>query len=635
LLDGIFFERFIRNINQQKYDMSDIRKFEEIKNETKISRRAVMRVVGAGVAGLVVGGVIGYGLSLATAPPGIKETVTQYITAAAQTVTSTVTMPATTYIETITKTVTAAGPPTGIVPTNKYEEAAIRYADQIWPNTALPTKEDLQKELMWYAKASERYRGATVRAVVEAQPLLNWEGEKLAPMFEDITGIKVVWEGTEDAIVMRKAREEAEVKAGVYDLISIDQDMNGFWTWHPGTVTDLTDFMDKHPDLIDPYLDLPDNSALSLNRDPNTLHIYNFNDYQKPTVSLYRKDWFQDPAEKSEFRRKYGYELKTPREWWIESLDSGKVEDDWTIEKSLNVAEHFTRPAKEQYGCIIGLKAGYGLSYQFNDGVTHVFALPSPFVKGPPLLGGIVPACRPYSITYGVGYKGKMTILGASVERGGNMNSPQGGEMFDYVVNKLRKYAPPRSLTISHVEAHIEFTRGDCAFQHHHFAAFVPTLNSPESKVKDVYEFSPLPVSEKYWRPGFPRGYWDCEGWIITIGSKNKEAAFLLSQFTWSKAVDVYKNLYGLMPVRWSSIAHPAMLAIDPLCGGLISLENSVAFKAYMAGTDEAWPEFPAYFEAVYPVVAEGIEKGWTGQRIADAAAASLDKMLKERGYIS
>ena len=619
--------------------MSDIKKLEEIKKESKISRRALMRVVGAGVAGLVVGGIIGYGISLARAPAEVRETVTSYITMAAETVTKTMTvtetMPAKTYVETITKTVTAAGPPVGITPTNKYEEAALRYADQIWPNTAHPTKEDLQSELMWYARASEKYRGATVRCVVEAQPLLNWEGEKLAPMFQDITGINVVWEGTEDAIVMRKAREEAEVKAGVYDLISIDQDMNGFWAWHPGTVTDLTEFMKAHPELVDPYLDLKDNSALSLNCDPNTLHVYNFNDYQKPTCTLYRKDWFTNDKEKRDFRAKYGFELKTPREWWLEALDTGKVEDDWTVEKSLKVAEHFFRPAEGRYGCILGLKAGYGLSYQFNDGVTHVFGLPSPFVKGPPLLGGEVPACRPYSITYGVGYKGKMTLMGASVERGGNMNGPGGGEMFDYVCNKLRQYAPPRSMTISHVEAHIEFTRGDCAFQHHHFCAFVPTLNAPESAVKDVYEFAPLPVSEKYWRPGMARGYWDCEGWIITIGSKNKEAAFLFSQFTWSKAVDVYKNLYGLMPIRWSTIAHPAMLAIDPLCGGLMSLENSVAFKAYMAGTDEAWPEFPAYFEAVYPVVAEGIEKGWTGQKIADEAAKSLDKMLIERGYIT
>jgi len=139
---------------------------------------------------------------------------------------------------------------------DKYIRAAEEAAEKIWPNTVL-TKKQLVDELTWFAKVSKPYRGVTIRACYESVPLTQWEEENLVPLFERVTGIKVLIEGIPGDETMRNMRMEAETKAGAYDTISIDQDMVGFFTLRGGAV-DLTEFMEKYPELISPYLDLED-----------------------------------------------------------------------------------------------------------------------------------------------------------------------------------------------------------------------------------------------------------------------------------------------------------------------------------------------------------------------------------------
>lgn len=51
----------------------------------------------------------------------------------------------------------------------------------------------------------------------------------------------------------------------------------------------------------------------------------------------YRKDWFEDPAEREAFRAKYGRDLAVPASW-------GEFRD---------VSEFFTRPEQKRYGCAV------------------------------------------------------------------------------------------------------------------------------------------------------------------------------------------------------------------------------------------------------------------------------------------
>ena len=57
----------------------------------------------------------------------------------------------------------------------------------------------------------------------------------------------------------------------------------------------------------------------------------------------YRKDWFEDEAEKKAFKDKYGRDLAIPETW----------------EQFAEVAAFFTRPEKKQYGCAILTGRGY------------------------------------------------------------------------------------------------------------------------------------------------------------------------------------------------------------------------------------------------------------------------------------
>ena len=51
----------------------------------------------------------------------------------------------------------------------------------------------------------------------------------------------------------------------------------------------------------------------------------------------YRKDWFEDPAEKEAFKAKYGYDLDVPKTW----------------DEMRDIAEFFHRPDEKRYGIAI------------------------------------------------------------------------------------------------------------------------------------------------------------------------------------------------------------------------------------------------------------------------------------------
>jgi glycerol transport system substrate-binding protein len=514
----------------------------------------------------------------------------------------------------------------------KYLDAAKKVAAKIGTDTVL-SQADLLKELEWFAMAAAPYRGQEVRACYEAVPLTMWEDENLTPMFQEITGIKVNIEGIAGDETMRKMRLEAETKVGAYDLINIDQDMVGFFTYIGGA-TDLTDLMDKNKKLNSPFLDLDDFTSDKISRNALNGHLYILCDYQKPCGTAYRKDWFTDAKNKADFKKKYGYDLKTPMEWFLQSQKTKNIKDDWTFEKSLDVAEFFTRPDDDMYGTIVGMKPGWHLAWFFNDVLDQCAGVGSKAI-GPPLKT-LPPHCRPWSQVFGVKYDtDKKTILGASKSRGGRLNDVQGVEAFNYLHFELPKYAPEAKIKeIDSVEAYVAFgIDGNYAFNLQHMA-FVPTYNGEDSKIAGNYEFAPIPVSEKYFQYGMVRGYWDAEGWAITEGSKHKEAAWLFAQFFTAKSTDVYKNLAGIMPIRYSTIKSKQMAAHDKEWGGIISLLQNSSFVDYNAGTDELWPGFPDTNEPVSTAVAEALGKGMDAQEMADLVAERMDAFLLEKGFI-
>jgi len=447
-----------------------------------------------------------------------------------------------------------------------------------------------------------------------------------------LTGINAEIQGIAGDETMMNMRMEAETKAGAWDLISIDQDMVGFFTQYGGA-TDLTELMKAHKELIGPYLDLDDYTSDKISRNPNTGGLYILCDYQKPTGTVYRKDWFTDPENQKAFKAKYGYDLKTPMEWYLKAVDTRNIKDDWTIEKSIDVAEFFTRPDKDMYGVICGLKPGWHFAWFPNDVIDQLFGLGDK-ASGPPMTTP-PPVARPHSWVFGANYApdGK-TLLGCSVARGGNLNSEKGIAMFKYLFADLPKYAPPKAKEIDSVEAYVAFgVDGNYAFNLQHLC-MVPTYLDKSSKIIGKFECAPCPVSEKYFQYGMVRGYWDAEGWAITEGSKHKEASLIFAQFMTSKTINVYENLYGIMPIRYSTINSKQMMAHDKEWGGLMTLMTTKDFVDYCAGTDVLWPGFPDTNEPVSTAVAEALGKGLSPKDMADLVATRMDNFLLEKGWI-
>jgi multiple sugar transport system substrate-binding protein len=144
------------------------------------------------------------------------------------------------------------------------------------------------------------------------------------------TGVKVTVETTPWTDFQTKTFTELNAHGDTYDLIVGDSQWLGVGS-EQGHWVDLTDFFKKHqldkvflPATIVGYAEYPLNSgkywAIPLEGDVNGW--------------AYRKDWFNDPKEKANFKTKYGYDLDVPKD-----------------QKALHdIAEFFTRPDQHRYG---------------------------------------------------------------------------------------------------------------------------------------------------------------------------------------------------------------------------------------------------------------------------------------------
>ena len=100
-------------------------------------------------------------------------------------------------------------------------------------------------------------------------------------------------------------------------------------SWLPGAV----DLKALHPLAVKYLAEYPTGSA----------HYYAAPAETDAMGWAYRKDWFEDPAEKAAFKKKYKRDLAVPETW----------------EDLKTVAEFFTRPDKKRYGNVLVTGRGY------------------------------------------------------------------------------------------------------------------------------------------------------------------------------------------------------------------------------------------------------------------------------------
>src|SRR6478672_10064705 len=157
--------------------------------------------------------------------------------------------------------------------------------------------------------------------------------QELVKDYEKQTGVKVTVETVPWPDFQTKAFTEFNAKGDAYDLVVGDSQWLGAGSTG-GHYVDLTDFFAKHgvaksmaAATVAGYAEYPPGSkkywAIPLEGDANGW--------------AYRKDWFEDPKEKSAFKAKYGYDLGVPKDY----------------KQLRDIAEFFHRPDQKRYGIAI------------------------------------------------------------------------------------------------------------------------------------------------------------------------------------------------------------------------------------------------------------------------------------------
>ena len=157
--------------------------------------------------------------------------------------------------------------------------------------------------------------------------------QELANQYTAETGVKVTVQTTPWPDFQTKTFAEFNAKGDAFDMVVGDSQWLGAGSTG-GHYVDLTDFFAKNklnetmaPATVAAYAEYPGKSgkywAVPLEGDA--------------AGWAYRKDWFEDPKEKTAFKAKYGYDLAVPKDY----------------KQLRDIAEFFYRPDQKRYGIAI------------------------------------------------------------------------------------------------------------------------------------------------------------------------------------------------------------------------------------------------------------------------------------------
>jgi len=486
----------------------------------------------------------------------------------------------------------------------KYERAAEKWAKYFQP-CAISDEAQL-KELKWFARVSEPFRGMSIRAVAETIKTHKWEQEILTKAFEEITGIHVDMDIIDEGDLCEKYQTQMATGRRIYDIYVNDADWIGTHLRKQDCVN-LTEFMKgEGKDVTNPMLYLEDFLNLEFGQDyeGNQLQLP---DQQFANLYWFRYDWFNNPKYKKMFKEKYGYELGVPINW-------AAYED---------IANFWTNDVKyingtRIYGHMDYGKKGPSLGWRFTDAWLSIAGVGD---KG-------IPNGFPVD-EWGIRVENGVPV-GSMVERGGALNSPAAYYALRKYIEWLKKYAPPFAASLRWSEAGPVPSRGIIAqriFQYITFLSAEP-FTSPESPVTDqngypLWRVAPTPHG-RYWDEGMKVGYQDAGSWTIpktTTGARRK-AAWLWAQFCVSLSVSLKKFNVGHTPIRKSTVWSHYWTKREGELGGLITFYRSPV--EYMwTDTGPNVPDYPLLAEQWWKQISLAV----TGEKTPEQAMNDLARI--------
>ena len=492
-------------------------------------------------------------------------------------------------------------------------EEAKKWIDNEFKQSVL-SKSDQMKEMEWFIKAAQPFKGMEINVLSETIPTHEYESKTLTKAFEEITGIKVNHQLLGEGEVIRAVQTQMQTKRNLYDGYVNDSDLIGTHS-RLQLVYDLTDFMaGEGKDVTNPGLDLDDFIGISFVTGPDG-KMRQLPDQQFANLYWFRKDWFDRPDFKKRFKAKYGYELGVPVNW-------SAYED---------IAEFFTKDVKEIDGVRVYGHMDYGkrapdLGWRMTDAWLSMAGAGS---KGLP---NGVPVDE-----WGIRMEaGTCNPVGSSVSRGGAANGPAAV----YSVRKwdewLRKYAPPGAASYDFYQSLPALSQGNVAQQIFWYTAFTASMVAPKSEGnntvdnngKPLWRMAPSPHGP-YWEDGMKLGYQDAGSWTIFKSTplERAKAAWLYAQFVTSKTVDVRKSHVGLTFIRDSTIRHESFTKRAPNLGGLIEFYRSPD-RVLWSPTGINVPDYPKLAQIWWQQIGDVNSGAFTPQQAMDRLAAEMDQVM-------
>lgn len=471
------------------------------------------------------------------------------------------------------------------------------------------TKDQQISEMEWLINAAKPFKGMKIKVVSENIATHQYESSVLAKAFFEITGIEVIHEITGEGRVVKKLENQME-GANLYSAYVNDSDLIGTH-YRSGKVLSLSDFMENQGrDVTMPTLDIDDFMGKSFCTAPDG-KLYQLPDQQFANLYWFRYDWFTNPEYKKRFHEKYGYDLGVPVNW-------SAYED---------IADFFTNEIKtingeKIYGHMDYGKRHFSLGWRFSDAWFSMAGVGSKGLpNGVPVdeWGIRVDGCKP---------------VGASVSRGGAVNSPAAVYSIDKFTKWLNEFAPAEARKLIFSKAGGYPAKGNIAQQIFWYTTFTSEMIKPGLPVTEEdgspkWRIAPSPHGA-YWEKGMKLGYQDCGAWTLMKNTPLNEtkAAWLYAQFCVSKTVSLKKFLVGLTPVRVSDINSPYLDKIAYKYGGLIEFYRSPDRKLWTpTGTNV--PDYPGMAPFWWQEIGHATYAGKkSSKEVLDSLAQKFDNYL-------
>ena len=493
-------------------------------------------------------------------------------------------------------------------------EAAKKWIDAEFQPSTL-SKEDQLKEMEWFIKAAEPYKGMEINVLSEGIPTHDYESKVLTKAFEEITGIKVNHQILGEGEVVQAVQTQMQTNRNLYDAYVNDSDLIGTHSRLQQAVN-LTDFMaGAGKDVTNPGLDLNDFMGIKFTTGPDG-KLYQLPDQQFANLYWFRKDWFDRQDLKDKFKAKYGYELGVPVNW-------SAYED---------IAQFFTEDVKEIDGVKIYGHMDYGkrapdLGWRMTDAWLS--------------MAGAGTVGEPNGIPideWGIRMeKGSCNPSGASVARGGETNGPASVYAIAKWDEWLRKYAPPGAADYDFYQSLPALAQGNVAQQIFWYTAFTASMVAPKSEgnntVDDqgnpLWRMAPSPHGP-YWKDGQKVGYQDVGSWTIlkSTPEDRAKAAWLYAQFVVSKTVDVKKSQVGLTFIRDSTVRHDSFTERAPKLGGLVEFYRSPD-RVRWSPTGINVPDYPKLAQLWWQQIGDVNSGAFTPQEAMDRLASEMEQVME------